>query len=247
MSIAQENFVLRSTSHYLPFAIIKGAIFVKLLTALFVFTQMTINLAIAGDIQKLIIPPCESQGCYVVAKKITLPEAIDANNLKIRIGSLVVTIPPDVTRIDLFKSVTIFNYDTTPNIMISTETDETFPLTKSASKFISLSEAMEIIFTKTPKDRDLTGKYDNDLLSKLMLVKQGLMDKSNKAYVYDKGRIKIYYAPKGGDPHKNFAWAIDSKYPNVAIRLESDLHQNDFIKMLYSIALFKAREKKLCH
>jgi hypothetical protein len=114
---------------------------------------------------------------------------------------------------------------------------------KLTSKPISLSEAMEIIFTKTLKDIDVTRKYDRELLNNLMWLKKGFMEGGKEAYVYEKGRVKIYYLPNGGPPYRNLAWAIDSEHPNFALRVESDLAVTDFAQIIYSITSIKKKEK----
>lgn len=201
---------------------------------------LTANPVIAA---KDILPPCEEQACNPVATVITLPEAPAAKELKIRMGSMILDIPSGVTRIDMAKSVTVFRYETSPPVLISMETDKTVPFLNEESPHLSLNDAMKIIFTRTPKDRDITNKYGATIVNRLMLAKKDLWGKSGEAYVYTKGRISIYYIPDGGDPYKNLAWAIDSRYPDTAIRLEGNHLRNDFLKIIYSIRALKEKEK----
>ena len=204
---------------------------------------LTINIAYAGDIK---LPLCDDSDCSVVATKITLEETIDINDLKVRVDSLTVVIPPNFTKVDLSRSsvsATVFRYENTPPIMISIETDETLQLRELTSKPISLYESMEIIFTKTLKDSDVTSKFGKESVNKLMLIKKELLGGGRKAYVYNKGQLKIYYISHAGGPYKNLAWVIDSKHPNYALKLASDLHENDFIKIIYSSSLLKTKEK----
>jgi hypothetical protein len=215
----------------------------KIFTMLSAFVLISINVAMADDIKHDTLPPCEGQGCSAIAVKVVLEEKNETRDLKIRIGSMAVSIPSNVTRIDLAKSLTVFRYETAPHITLSTETYETFRNDKLTSKPISISEAMVIIFTKTLKDSDITSKYDKELLNNLMWIKKGFMEGAKEAFVYDKGSVKIYYLPNGAPPSRNLAWAIDSEHPNVAIRLESDLSQNSFIKILYSISSIKRKGK----
>ncbi|NTW16383.1 MAG: hypothetical protein HGA41_02850 [Syntrophaceae bacterium] len=199
--------------------------------------------ALAGDMKNEVLPPCEDQACNHVAKTITLPEAAVATELKIRMGSMILEIPSAVTRIDMAKSVTVFRYEVSPPVLLSVETDKTVPFLNVKSPPVSLNDAMQIIFTKTVKDRDITEKYDAAVVNRLMWAKKELWGKSGEAYVYTRENIRIYYIPGSGDPFKNLAWAIDSRYPDTAIRLESNHHRNDFLKMVYSIRLLKEKEK----
>jgi hypothetical protein len=217
---------------------------VKIFAVLSALLLISINAAVAGDIRRNMILPCEGPGCSVVAVKVVLDESSETKDLKIRIGSLVVEIPSNVTRIDIAKSsaLTVFRYATVPHIAISTETEETFQMEKLTSKPITLFEALEIIFTKTIKDSDVTRKYDKEFINNLMWIKKGFMEGAKAAYVYEKGRVRMYYLSNGGPPYRNLAWAIDSKYPNTAIRIESDNSQNAFLKMLYSITLLNVKE-----
>lgn len=215
----------------------------RLLTALSAIALMSINVALADDIKRDILPPCEGQGCSAVAVKVALEDKTEPKNLKIRIGSMFIEIPPNVTRIDIGHDLTVFRYETAPHIAICTETDETFRMSKLTSKPVSLSEALEIIFTKTLKDSDVTSKYDRDFLNRLMWIKKGFMEGGKEAFVYDKGKIKIYYLPNGGPPYRNLAWAIDTGRPNAAIRIESDLSVTDFAQIIHSITSVNGMEK----
>ena len=217
----------------------------NIFTAILAFVLMTITFANADDIKRDILPPCEDQGCSAVAVKVALEEKAEAKDLKIKIGTMTVDIPPNITRIDMAKSsaLVVFRYETAPNIMITTETDETFQMNKLTSKSVSLSEALDIIFTKTLKDNDVTSKYDKVFLNNLMWLKKGYMEGAKEAFVYDKGKVKIYYIPNGGSPYKNLAWAVDSEYPNFALRLQSDLSVTDFTQIIYSITSIKRKEK----
>ena len=199
--------------------------------------------AVADDMKNEVLPQCEDQACNHVAKTITLPEAAVATELKIRMGSMILEIPSVVTRIDMAKSVTVFRYEASPPVLLSVETDKTVPFLNTQSPTISLNDAMRIIFTKTAKDRDIAEKYDAAIVNRLMWVKKELWGKSGEAYVYTRGSICIYYIPGSGDPFKNLAWAIDSRYPGTAVRLESNHLRNDFLKMVYSIRLLKEKEK----
>lgn len=201
------------------------------------------NPAIAGNTNNDVLPPCEDRACNPVAKTIILPEAETATELKIRMGSMVLEIPSAVTRIDMAKSVTVFRYETSPPILLSVETDKTLPFLNVKSPSLSLNDSMRIIFTKTLKDRDVTEKYDAAIVNQLMWAKKELWGNSGEAYVFTRGRISIYYIPDSGDPYKNLAWAIDSRYPDAAIRLESNHPRNDFLKMVYSIQILKEKEK----
>lgn len=207
----------------------------KLFTLLLAFILFSFNVAIAGVIKPDTLPPCEDTACNVVAKKITLETRTETKNLKIRIRSFTIGIPLNVTRIDIGNSLTVFRYETSPQISISTETDETLQFLKLGPRPISLSEVFNIIFNKTLKDPDITSTYDKETVNKLMWIKKGFLKKSAEAYVYEKGRVKIYYIPDGVAASRNLAWAIDSEHPNVAIRLESDLSVTDFAQILYSI------------
>lgn len=217
----------------------------KILVALPLIIFMSINITTAADLKRNILPPCVDRECSEVAVKVLLEEIAEAKDIKVRIGTLVVGIPANVTRIDIAKSsaLTVFRYETSPHVIISSETEETFQMVKLTSKTISLSEAMEIIFTKTLKDSDVTSKYDKELLNNLMWIKKGFMGGGKEAYVYEKGMVKIYYLPNGGPPYRNLAWAIDSEYPNFALRVESDLSVTDFSQILYSITSIKRKEK----
>ncbi len=215
---------------------------VKILITLLAFVLMSINVAMADEIKRETLPPCDDQSCSAVAVKIALEEKTEPDDLKIKLGSMVVGIPPNVTRIDIGHDLTVFRYETAPHIVISKETDETFQMNKLTSKPVSLYETMEIVFTKTLKDSDVTSKYDKEFLNKLMWMKKSFMEGGKEAFVYDKGKVKIYYLPNGGISYRNLAWAIDSERPNVAIRLDSDLSVTEFAQIVYSITSIKKKE-----
>ena len=69
-----------------------------------------------------------------------------------------------------------------------------------------------------------------------MWLKTQIVGKTNRTYLYEKRGLRIYYET-GADrePTRNAAWAIDSEHPNIALRLESNIKEADFKKILYSI------------
>lgn len=207
------------------------------------FALLTANAALASDVQSDSLPPCVDKDCHLVATTITLPEATATTDLKIRMGSLIVEIPSRVTRIDIAKTATVFRYETSPPVVVSAETEKTVPFLESQSQPISLSDALQMIFNGTAKDQGIVEKYESSLLNRLMWVKKELLGNSGEAYVYHLGSIRIYYAPNSDGPYKNLAWAIESKYPDTAIRLESNCLRNDFLKILFSIRLIQEKEK----
>lgn len=204
---------------------------------------LAVSPVVAGDMKKDILPPCAEQACNPVATSISLPEAVAAKELTIRMGSMILEIPSGVTRVDMAESVTILRYETSPAVLISRETDKSVPFLNVKSPHLSLNDAMRIIFTGTPRDRDIAEKYDAAIVNRLMWAKKELWGKSGEAYVYTRGTINIYYIPDGGDPYKNLAWAIDSRHPDTAIRLEGNHLRNDFLKIIYSIRMLKEKEK----
>lgn len=218
----------------------------KLLTAFFAFTLMATNVALAGVVPNYIadtipnsaLPPCEVPGCYVIAEEISLKETTDTKGLKIRTGLFNVTIPSNPAAINSHPSSTliVYKYENAPHITISTETDNDYFLRGFTTKPPSLQAFLEIVYTKTPKDYDVTSTYDKESWNAFMWFKKQIVGKNNKTYIYDKGRLKIYYET-GVDrvPYKNAAWAIDSENPNLALRLESNMAEVDFRKILFSI------------
>jgi len=212
---------------------------VKFLTTVLAFALFSINgVVIADTIPNSALPQCEDPGCYVIAEKISLKETPDTKGVKIRIGLFNFTIPSNPVAINSNPSSTliIYKYENAPHIGISTETDNDYFLRGFTTKPSSIQAFLEIIYTKTPKDYDVTSTYDKESWNAFMWFKKLIVEKNNKTYIYDKGRLKIYYET-GVDrvPSKNAAWAIDSENPNLALRLESNISEADFKKILFSI------------
>lgn len=210
----------------------------KIFTAVLIFVLMSSNVVLPGVIPNSALPPCEDTGCYIIAEKISLKETSDTKGLKIRTGLFNFTIPANPAAINSHPSSTlvVYKYENAPHIGISTETDTDYFLQGFTTKPPSIQAFLEIIYTKTPKDYDMTSTYDEDSWNALMWLKKQIVGKDNKIYIYDKERLKIYYET-GIDrvPFKNAAWAIDLKNPNLALRLESNMAEVDFRKILFSI------------
>jgi len=206
---------------------------------------MSANAVLADSIPNSALPPCEDAGCFVIAEKISLKETPDTKGVKIRTGSFSLTIPSNPVAINSHPSSTliVYKYENAPQIVISTETDTDYFLHGFTTKPPSIQAFMEIIYSKTPKDFDITSTYDKESWNALMWFKKQIVGKNNKTYIYDKGKLRIYYET-GVDrvPHKNAAWAIDSDNPNSALRLESNMAEADFKKILCSI-ISKTKEK----
>ena len=225
----------------------------KTFTTLLIFVLMSINVALAGvipnDIANTIpnsaLPACEDTGCYVIAEKTSLKEILDTDGVKIQTGLFNFTIPFNLAAINSHPSsaLIVYKYKNAPNIIISTETYADYFLHGFTTKPPSIQAFLEIVYTKTPKDYDMTSTYDKESWNALMWFKKQVVGKNNKTYIYDKGRLKIYYET-GVDrvPYKNAAWAIDSENPNLALRLESNMAEVDFRKILFSITS-KTKEK----
>ena len=178
--------------------------------------------------------PCEKKGCFVVADRMPWKENKQRQGLRVKSGTFVVTIPSNVMWIGLGSTVTVFRYDSAPHIVIGMETKETFQLT---SKEINLSQALEHIFTNTPKDQKISDRYNIELWNRLMLMKMGFLDKSGKAFVFEKAPLTVYFIPDSGEQFNNVAWAVDSGNPNSALRIESNMDEKIFEDILYSIKL----------
>jgi|GEM_PF-6465359 len=210
----------------------------KLLIALIIFVMMSINVAMADTIPNSALPPCEGEGCYIVAEKIALKETTDTKGLKIRTGLFGVIIPSNLISISSSpqSSLTVYRYENRPSISICTETDHDYLLRGLTTKPPSIQAFMEIVYAKVPKDFDVTGTYDKETWNALMWLKKLIVEKNSKIYIYERGSLKIYYETGiDREPSRNAAWAIDSDNPNLALRLESNMDAADFKTILLSI------------
>jgi hypothetical protein len=202
------------------------------LTILIVFSFITNDVIAAGIADyNHNVSTCKGKGCFVVASRLPWEEMPQIYGLKVKSGPFVVTIPPNVISVGIGNTVTVFRYDKTPHIVIGTETKDTFQLT---TKDISLSQALKIIFTSTPKDHKVSDKYNKELWNSLMLAKKGLLEQAGKAFIYKKGRLTAYYIPDAGEPYKNIAWVIDKNNQNSALRIESNMEVDKFKDILFS-------------
>lgn len=183
------------------------------------------------------LPNVADKESFVVASEVPWKAAPQELVLEVKSGPFVIALPPDIIKISLGSTVTVFRYANTPHIVIGTETIDTFQLT---SKDISLSQVLELIFTKTPEDLKIADKYGKELWTELMAIKKGFLEKSGKAFVYEKGPLTVYFIPDAGIPFNNVAWVVDKEKPNSALRIESNINTNKFKEILLSI---KPREK----
>ena len=220
-----------------------SGIHVKFITAFLAFILLIANIAKAETIPSEALQPCENKDCYVVAEKIPLKETSEIQGVKYRSNNFVVTLPPNVIGIDQLETITVYYRKNSPHIIISTETDKDFRLNDFTSKLLSVLDFLDIIFTKTPKDREIFGAYDKVSWNNFMWFKKLTME-NNNAFVCEKGKLKTYYiSGLEREPYKNIAWVVNSEYPDVAFRLESNIGKADFINILSSITSFKPEGK----
>jgi len=209
-----------------------------LLTFLFLITFMAGGVVAADNIQQFKdFPECKDKGCFVVAVKEPWKEISDTQGMKVKSGPFVLTVPSKVIWVGLGGTVTVFRYDKSAPISIGTETKDTFQL---SSNDISLSQALEVLFTKTPKEYKASDKYEKELFNRLMIIKKGLLVKSDKIFIYKKGELTVYYIPKAGEPYNNIAWVVDAKNKNFALRIESNVNEDIFKNLLFAV---KTKEK----
>lgn len=204
-----------------------------ILIFLMVTSFMTIDVSAAdGSKHSKNINKNEERDCLVIATKDSWKESRMIQGLKVKSGTFVVTIPSDVIWVGLGTTVTVFRYDKAPHVVIGTENRNTLQL---GSNDISMSHALEIVFTKTPKDRKLLKKINRELWDKLMSVKKGLLGKAGKSYLYEKASLTVYFIPDAGEPFNNIAWVVDADNPNCALRIESNMDAGKFKDILFSI------------
>ncbi len=77
-------------------------------------------------------------------------------------------------------------------------------------------------------------------MNELMMIKHGLLEQSSKAFISEKGAITIYFIADAGMPFNNIARAVDTKKPDYALRIESNMETNRFKEIVFSI---KVKEK----
>jgi hypothetical protein len=183
------------------------------------------------------LPNRADKGCFVVASRVPWKAAPQTQVLQVKSGPFVIAIPSNIIEVSIGGTVTVFRYDNIPHIVIGTETKDTFQLT---STDISLSKALEVIFTKTPKNLKIANKYGKELWNELMTIKKGFLERSGKAFIFEKRPLTIYFIPDAGKPFNNIAWAVDTDKPNSALRIESNVDTNSFKNILFSI---KPKEK----
>lgn len=206
------------------------------------FALMTNEVTAAEKVEQVQKQPsCKGKGCYVVAARELWQRTPQTRGLGVKSGQFVVKIPSNIASVGIGKTVTVFRYDNAPPVVIGIETIQTFELN---AKDINLFEVLEVIFTNTPKDYDISNKYSMNIWNKLMLVKQGFLEQSEKAYIYTKAPLFVYYIPGAGKPFNNIAWAVDKNNPDTALRIESNMSASKFKEILFSIIL---KEKQRCH
>jgi hypothetical protein len=214
---------------------------VKMLILFLLLILTVTNGVSASPISNELLPPCQLPACYAVAERKVIKETVQTRGVKVSSPLFVVTIPPNVTGIDHLSTVTVYHYGSGHNsdVIIGTETAKDLPIAELKSKPSSVSDFLDVIFTRLPKDREVSGDYDKVSWNALMWLKKLFIGQSGLAQIYEKAGLKIYYISNAGIPFDNVAWAVNQGDSGIALKLQSNINRADFEEILFTISPHK--------
>ncbi|GLI38317.1 hypothetical protein KI811_16765 [Geobacter hydrogenophilus] len=178
---------------------------------------------------------CKGPGCEAVAVEIPWPEAPSTDeSITILFRGLSFRVPSDVASVGIGDNLSVFRFKNGEPLLLGCET---FSALKLPKRGLSVIEAANVLFTKTPKDPEPSGK-DNRKSWRLMLsMKRGLFQTNPRLAVYRKGPVTIYQITKGPGPYRNVALVSHAHSRNFLMRLESNCETNKFVEILSTISV----------
>lgn len=213
--------------------------FIKIIIFLFVaFTfQIGNSLVVAEQNGPETLPPCKGEGCFAVAKPAPWPAPSVRGGVKVKYKYLSLTLPKNIESIGIGDTVAAFNYGKDQRILIGSLANDDFERPESD---ISLTEDFEIMYTKTPKDKEPEDKNNKFAWRIIMLTKQEIFENKPQIWVYRKDDLSVYFVSDSKGPYSNTAHIINSKVKDSLVTIQSNIDSKSFVDILASI---KPKEK----
>lgn len=180
------------------------------------------------------LPSCDDPSCYAVARPVPYPVSIEKDGVRVKYKYLSLNLPKDVDSLGITDSITVIGYDKNQRILIGSLSDDDFNLPESD---ISVADGLDIIFTKTPKDKAPEDNKNNFAWRLRILSKQELLGKADKIAVYKKEGLTVYFLSDPNGPYRNTAYIINPKIKNHVVIIQSNLDVEKFINIIASIKL----------
>nr|WP_246561783.1 hypothetical protein [Geobacter grbiciae] len=184
------------------------------------------------------IPICKGPGCETVAVETPWPEAPSSDeSITVLFGGGSFRVPSDVASVGIGDNLSVFRFKSGEPLLLSRET---FSALKLPKRGLSVIEAANVLFTKTPKDPEPSGKDDRKSWRLMLSMKRGFFSTNPRLAVYRKGPVTIYQITEGPGPYRNVALVANAHSRNFLMRLESNCEDKKFIEVLSTIS---AKEK----
>lgn len=178
---------------------------------------------------------CSGPGCEAVAVDTPWPEASSPDeSITVLFRKLSFRVPSDVDSVGIGDNLSVFRFKSGEPLLLSSETFSALNLPKRG---LSVIEAADVLFTKTPKDPEPSGNDDRKSWRLMLSMKRGLFHTIPRLAVYRKGPLTIYQITEGPDPYRNVALVSHAHYQNYLMRLESNCEIKKFIGVLSTISV----------
>ncbi len=178
------------------------------------------------------LPKCKGKTCYVKAIPEPWPQVPVKEGIKVKYRFVPLVVPKQIDYVGIGESVAVIDYKRNRRIVLGSMTNNDLNLSESD---ISVIESIEIMFNKTPDDKEPDGMKNKLAWRTIMLAKQQIFQKVAKVSIFEKDKIKVYFIYRQGEPYKNVAYIINEKYGDYVVTLESNIDTDEFLKIIASM------------
>lgn len=177
------------------------------------------------------IPTCDSPACFIVATPITSPSAMDKDIIPVRYKTVWLNISKNPESIGIGDTVATFRYGKN-RIVLGILRNEDLLQPESD---LSVAERTEIIFTKTPKDKEPIDKKNRTAWRLALLAKTEILKGAHQVARFNKNGFTFYVVSGVKGPYPIDAYVVDDEAKNRIVIVQGNVQMEQFLSILGSI------------
>ena len=177
------------------------------------------------------IPVCDSPACFIVVTPIAPPSGTDKDTIPVKYKTVWVSIPRNLESIGIGDTVASFGYGKN-KIVMGILRNEDFTQPKSD---LTVAERTEIIFTRTPKDREPVDKENKIAWRLTLLGKAAILEGARQVVRFNKNGFTFYVLSGAKGPYPIDAYVVDEDAKDRVIILQGNMDMDNFLTVLGSI------------
>jgi hypothetical protein len=178
------------------------------------------------------LPKCKGKTCFVKARPEPWPQEPVKDGIKVKYRFVRLLVPEQIDYVGIGEAVAVIDYGRSKRIVLGSMTNNDLNLPESD---ISVVESIDVMFNKTPDDKEPDSIKNKLAWRTIMLAKEQILRKVTKVSTFEKDKIKVFCLSRQGEPYKNVAYIINAKYGDYAVTFESNIDTDEFLKIIASM------------